>query len=102
MATSGRRGLDYVSPRKGLDHRAYRRATKRLRATSSVCWICGKEIDTSLPATDRMSWTADHVVPRSKGGALLGELKAAHRACNSSRGNKALTQADTMPTTRDW
>lgn len=89
-------------PRKGLDHRAYRRTTKRLRATASVCWICSKPIDLDLPYTDAMSFTADHVQPRSKGGALLGELKAAHRACNSARGNRMLTKAETMPTTREW
>lgn len=89
-------------PRKGLDHRAYRRATARLRANSSVCWICGLQIDLDLPYTDAMSFTADHVVPRSKGGSLLGELKAAHRSCNSKRGNRAQTDADRMPTTRNW
>lgn len=106
-------------PRKGLDHRAYRRATKRLRAASSVCWVCTEQIhtDTYGGSCDERcindegihycykspeSWTADHVVPRSKGGALLGELKAAHRRCNSSRGNRMQTKADTMPTTREW
>jgi len=96
--------MAYAKPRKGLDHRAYRRTTKRLRATSSVCWICRKEIDQSLPYTDPMSWTADHVVPRSRGGALtdMSNLKAAHRKCNSSRGNRQATKADLFPTSQEW
>ncbi|WP_416382337.1 HNH endonuclease [Nocardia transvalensis] len=87
---------------KGLNHRAYVRATKKLRKESQVCWICGQPIDVTLPHTDRMSWTADHVTPRSLGGHLLGELRAAHRACNASRGNRANTLADRMPTSRAW
>lgn len=112
------------APRKGLDHRAYRRATKRLRAASSVCGICGKEIDQDryggpcnaerCPRDEQgeipehfcwkspWSWTADHIVPRSKGGALLGELRPAHRGCNSARGNRENTEAERMPTTREW
>lgn len=90
--------------RSGLDHRAYRRATKRLRATNATCWICGTPIDRTLPYTHPMSWTADHVKPRSKGGALIDttNLRAAHRRCNSARGNRESTKADIMPTTRTW
>jgi hypothetical protein len=43
-----------------------------------TCWLCG------LPGAR----TADHVVPRSAGGGDdLGNLRPAHRGCNSARGN---------------
>ncbi|MFE7717504.1 HNH endonuclease signature motif containing protein [Nocardia rhizosphaerihabitans] len=86
----------------GLDHRAYRKARDRLRRESQVCWICGRVIDLSLPYTHPMSWTADHLIPRSKGGHLLGEMRAAHRRCNSKRGNRTTEKVDPMPTTRRW
>ncbi|KAA0021815.1 HNH endonuclease [Antrihabitans cavernicola] len=88
--------------RSGLDHRAYRRAKNRLRQNARTCWLCGKWIDVDLPSNDPMSWTADHVIPRSKGGHLLGELRAAHRSCNSSRGNRPPERIDQLPTTRQW
>lgn len=88
-------------PRAGLDSRAYRKATARLRARSQVCHICGNPIDVTLPYTDPMSWTADHIIPRSKGGHLLGEMKAAHRRCNSRRGNRP-DRIEQLPTSRAW
>lgn len=95
-------------PKTGLDHRAYRRAKNQLRKTNTTCWICTRKIDTRTPDDggpeygSALEWTADHVQPRSKGGSLLGELKPAHRGCNSARGNRMRTRSDTMPTTREW
>jgi 5-methylcytosine-specific restriction endonuclease McrA len=61
-----------------------------VKATSQVCWICGHLIDKTLPATDPMSFTVDHVIPLSRGGPArdLALLRAAHRRCNSRRGNQ--------------
>lgn len=73
--------------RNGRDLRAYRRKAAQLKRTTSVCWLCGEWIDTDLPSTHPRSWTADHVDPLSTGGDVLGEMRAAHRDCNSSRGN---------------
>lgn len=93
-----------AKPRKGLDHRAYRRAKNRLRKDSNVCHLCGNEIDRDLPYTDPWSWTADHLEARSKGGALLGKLLPAHRSCNSARGNKDLDEVKgtQLRTSRQW
>lgn len=65
------------------------------------CHLCGR-----LGAT-----TADHVVPRSKGGSdALVNLRPAHLSCNSSRGNRSLDEwfaLHPLPTARaapsfDW
>ncbi|MEU4709495.1 HNH endonuclease [Nocardia salmonicida] len=87
---------------RGLDDRAYRKATARLRSRSDVCHLCGGPIDTTLPYTHPRSWTADHLIPRSRGGHLLGEMKAAHRDCNAKRGNKPLEAGSQLPWSREW
>ena len=44
------------------------------------CWLCGRQ------GAD----TADHVIPFSRGGVGMDitNLRAAHRSCNSRRGNR--------------
>lgn len=87
--------------KRGRDHRAYRAKTKRLRARTDTCWICGEWIDRTLDYRHPMSWTADHETPLTKGGKLLGPMKAAHRSCNARRGNRT-APADPLPTSRAW
>lgn len=48
-------------------------------ANAILCELCGEPARVGDPIT------ADHVVPMSKGGAG-GELRPAHRSCNSKRG----------------
>ena len=95
-----------VRPR-GLDDHTYRKRTatlrKQARDNGMPCWLCGKPIDFDLPYTHRMSFTADHIDPRGLGGKLLGEIRPAHRACNSSRGKRRTIEAIPKPvTTRAW
>ncbi|KFU81003.1 HNH endonuclease [Amycolatopsis lurida] len=85
--------------------RPWRRVTAQLRelaaASGAACWLCGHRIDLGLPARHKMSFTADHIVPRSKGGPdTLDNARPAHRTCNSSRGNRA--HEAPMPTSRRW
>lgn len=87
------------SLRNGTGHRAYRRkqaALKRRTARENLpCgygspsgWGCGQPIDTELPATDRMSFTADHDTPLAAGGHLVHQvLVPMHRRCNSMKGD---------------
>ena len=82
------------SIRDGAGHRAYRRKREVLRRQVArdglPCWICGEPIDVTLDASDRMSFTADHFEALANGGHLVrNELRPAHRACNSRRGNAA-------------
>lgn len=89
--------------RDGVGHRAYRRkqaALKRATARDNLpCgygsthgWGCGEPIDTTLPPTDRMSFTADHDNALNNGGRLLGTLVPMHRRCNSLKSDNAPTE----------
>ena len=52
------------------------------------CWLCGGEIDPTLPPNTSASGTVDHLVPRSRGGGNeAGNLRLAHRRCNVRRGS---------------
>lgn len=62
----------------------YQRRRAALKATATHCWICREPL-TGEPWPSPRSTTADHVVP----GDPSSELRAAHLACNSSRGARA-------------
>lgn len=93
------RGRD---PRRDL--RAYRKAVAQLKARTrkrgDVCWLCRQPFDWTLPYHDAMAFTADHVEPLARGGAILGPLRPAHRRCNSKRNDGR--SAVRLPTTRAW
>ena len=85
--------------RNGKGHRAYRRRQAALRRRtqrenlpcgygSTLGLGCGEAIDTELPSSHRMSFTADHDQPLAAGGRLAsGLLVPMHRACNSRKGD---------------
>ncbi len=80
-------------PNKGRDSSVFRRKASALKASEDGrwCWICGAEIDRSLPesmSNDPAYWTVDHDPPLADGGSLLTGLRAAHRGCNSREGGK--------------
>lgn len=92
------------SIRNGKGHRAYRREQdalkRRTKAQNLPCgygsrsgWGCGEHIDTELPYTHRMSFTADHDNAIANGGRLVGQvLVPMHRSCNSRKSNHAATE----------
>lgn len=55
----------------------YSKRAKQVRDTAVACWICGGGKRTHDP------FTADHLIPSDPHSPLA----AAHRSCNSSRGN---------------
>jgi len=65
-----------------------RKAQQYVRLTletyGHTCWLCG------LPIRLGQKATADHIIPRSRGGAVynLQNLGPAHKHCNESRGNR--------------
>lgn len=60
--------------------RAQQWVRKTLETYGYTCWLCG------LPGAD----SADHVIPRSLGGAVydLANLGPSHKRCNFARGNR--------------
>lgn len=64
--------------------RAQQWVARTLAEYGTVCINCG------LPGSD----SADHIIPRSRGGAVydLLNLGPSHRRCNYARGAKPLTR----------
>jgi len=64
----------------GPDHRRIR---EQVLAAESTCWRCGK------PGTADNPLTADHLIPRSRGGQnVRANYRAAHASCNQSAGGR--------------
>jgi len=57
----------------------YRRRAQHIRATATICHICG------LGALPDDPFTADHIIA----GNRLSPLAAAHRSCNIRKGNRS-------------
>lgn len=76
-----------ADPAAPLEKWGGRKAQQYVRAClvtyGTVCWLCG------LPGAT----SADHVIPRSKGGACydLLNLGPSHKRCNEARGNRDTT-----------
>lgn len=66
----------------------------------SICWICRKPIDYSLPAHHPYSYELDEIIPVSKGGNPLDRMNvhASHRKCNRWKSNRILAWVDGMLT----
>jgi len=60
---------------------------KAYKRQKGKCWICGDQMLLNVGAENPKRATADHVVPKSLGGRVKGNIKAAHRICNIKRGN---------------
>lgn len=88
------------NPRNG---RPYRRLCTWLRNQHLPCWICGHNIGYHLDPRHPLSFTLDHETPLSRGGNLLDptNARAAHRRCNSARGNRT-TPPQPVRASRRW
>jgi 5-methylcytosine-specific restriction endonuclease McrA len=52
-----------------------------------TCWLCQLPLDREVPRDHPAYPSVDHLVPRSMGGPYEeGNLRSAHRACNTIRG----------------
>jgi len=67
-------------PKKDRQHYKgnYKKRAKAIRDTATHCWLCGETAKPNDP------WTADHVIAGNPDSILA----AAHRSCNSRRGNR--------------
>lgn len=64
---------------------------KRALATlDPVCAICHKWIDVEAPPFSPLAVEVDHIVPRSRGGAMyeLDNLQLTHSQCNRKKGGR--------------
>ena len=66
-----------------------------LEVYGTICWLCRQPI-AGLPS-------ADHVIPRSRGGTDdIENLRPAHLRCNISRGNRPPRRRITLTPSSDW
>ena len=98
----------------------WRMAYARLKAQRRGCWICrvfGRPdaIDYGLPPRDPMGFSADHLIPVSKGGDPydMANLDATHLRCNEWRRDRSVaevlaiarrsrTKVAAVATTTEW
>lgn len=88
----------------GRTSHSFRRLTANLRAQRRPCCHCGQRIDYTLEPNDPRAFTAEHIKPLSTHPHLAedpGNLDAAHKACNSSRGTGPMRPA-LGTTSRNW
>lgn len=78
--------------RLGQFRQEYERNKKKILMTQDICGICGKPVDKSLPGTDPMGPTIDHIIPIAKGGhpADISNLQLAHRQCNRKKSDSLM------------
>ena len=100
MATHPRRRVIKSTPAALASRREYERnrATLRREAAESgaPCSLCGGAIDYEASGMHARGFTADHRVPRAKGGGHeLENLAPVHRACNRAKSDG--TQRPTTP-----
>lgn len=81
----------YLSAANKLNNTEWGNARKRAIATlDPICAICHKPIDLEAPKNTPFAVEVDHIVPKSRGGALyeLDNLQLTHHKCNRKKGNK--------------
>lgn len=77
---------------RGYDNAYYALVPLVLERDNWTCQLCHQPIYNVTPKT-RWAPSADHIIPRSRGGeSTIENLRAAHYGCNSARGNR---QGDT-------
>ena len=60
---------------------------KAFKRQGGKCAICGEQMNMSKDENNDLRATADHIIPKSMGGAVDGNIQAAHAICNRNRGN---------------
>lgn len=70
---------------------------KAVSRQKGKCHLCGGQMSSPKNLHDPMRSTADHLLPKSLGGAIVGNIAAAHAKCNLERGNKRLCELPVTP-----
>lgn len=107
MAKVNRRA-DHDGPHRS----AFEKNRKRILATESICYLCHKPVDKTLPQHDPMAAQIDHKIPISKGGhpSDIENLCLVHACCNKAKSNKVFlsdkenraTTNQNLPWSLDW
>ncbi|MEB3367400.1 HNH endonuclease [Saccharopolyspora mangrovi] len=92
---------------KRRDTNLARKLRLKIRGQRDPCWLCGRDIDYELEFPHPHSFTVDHIVPVSKGGAEYDpeNLRAAHYRCNQRKGDRLVPVRPTrieFDTSRKW
>lgn len=84
---------------------------RKILATQTVCGICGKPVDKTIPYPDPLSPSVDHIIPINRGGhpSDIDNLQLAHWTCNRAKSDKLVRQEGepiegnrNLPQSRDW
>jgi len=103
--------MDVPERKPKLSGREWDAARKRAIASlDAVCAICHRPIDLEAPMHTAFAVEVDHIVPRSRGGALyaLDNLQLTHHSCNRKKGAKMSSDYDgeasvnPFPHSHDW
>lgn len=81
--------MDFAPRKQTWNKTEWALARKRAIASlDSICAICHRPIDLEAPPFSPLSVEVDHIVPRSRGGALyeLSNLQLTHTQCNRKKG----------------
>ncbi len=81
----------YIPTQPKLNGTEWAAARKRAIASlDAFCAICHTPIDLDAPKNTPFAVEVDHIVPRSRGGALyaLENLQLTHHRCNRKKGAK--------------
>lgn len=94
------------NPRRANGHRRDQ-VRRRVLAEEDVCWLCGQEVDKTLPPFQHGSPEVDEVVPVSLGGSPFdrSNCRLSHRLCNIRRGNgtrRDKPRPEALTTSRQW
>lgn len=105
---------DRVKRHPGRSGWAWEKVRAQVLASSSVCWLCGRQLDFDAPPRSKWSPSVDHLVPlktlRGMDPVLQREialdarfLRPAHYACNSRRGARRIPpQPPPRRQSREW
>lgn len=83
-----------ANPRYRNGHRR-RELRARVLAEEDRCALCGRPVDTTLPARHPAAPEVDEDMPVSRGGSPLARDNVAlmHRACNNWKADRTLAEA---------
>lgn len=80
------------------------RVRRQVLAQETHCWICGVEVDKTLPPYQPGSPEVDEIIPVSLGGSPFDRTncRLSHRLCNVRRGNGTRLRTQPLTTSRTW